>query len=92
MTKTWTTRDGKKMRVDAMSDSHLLNAIKCMERNAKRYYDEVTSDYPCFQGEMAQDYAEAQWDAVASGGWEGLLPEAYYWLEEERNKRGLKHD
>lgn len=73
-----------------MTDGHLLNALRLMERQAKQHYEDITSDYPCFQGEMAQECAESLWHAVAEGGWEELLHESYYWLDEERQKRGLK--
>ena len=32
-TKTWTTKDGRHLRFSQMSDSHLQNTIKMLERN-----------------------------------------------------------
>lgn len=32
-TKTWTTKDGRHLRFSQMSDSHLQNTIRMLERN-----------------------------------------------------------
>jgi hypothetical protein len=66
--RVWTTADGTKIPVEDMTDSHLENAIRHVERQAKRfinrwgadfYYAEIaTGWWP--QGEMAQYYLESE--------------------------------
>ena len=38
-TKIWTTKDGSRIRVCDMNDSHLCNAARMVLRNAQRYID-----------------------------------------------------
>lgn len=53
----WTMRDGSKIRVKDMADSHLINSLKMMRRNASKAISAVTSSMlalSCgFQGEEA---------------------------------------
>jgi|CXWL01.1.fsa_nt_gi hypothetical protein len=52
--KTWTKKDGTKIRIKDMDDGHLFNTIKMLERNAsvKAYYFALL---PEPNGEHAQD-------------------------------------
>ena len=43
-----------------MSDSHLINTIKFLERYAEQIA--LTTLPPLFNGEMAQFYADQEWD------------------------------
>lgn len=61
VTKVWTCKDGTRLRICDMTDSHLNNAIKFLERKASELRIEMP--YPSFQGEMAQFYAEREYDA-----------------------------
>lgn len=36
---TWTTKDGREIRVTEMTDAHLLNSIRMLERKAERDYE-----------------------------------------------------
>ena len=40
--KVWTMKDGKRIRVEKMSDTHLSNTIRLLERRASNH-DEVAS-------------------------------------------------
>ena len=55
---TWTTADGQTLEISKMTDSHVINTYNYL----KRKLDEDVRDFPCFQGEMAQYYAEAEYD------------------------------
>lgn len=57
----WVTKSNEKIKIKNLSISHLKNIVKYL----KKRYDAIESpmnDYPSFQGEMAQDYAEQQWN------------------------------
>ena len=55
-------RNGKKIRIKDMTDSHLLNTIAMLERMYNEERNVVLSSYPWFNREMAQYYAEKEWD------------------------------
>lgn len=63
-TKIWTCKDGTRLRICDMEDSHLDNAIRLIERMAEARTGElVTSGYQalgCLQGEMALDSIERE--------------------------------
>lgn len=69
MKPTWKTRDGREMPIAEMTLSHLENTIRFVERAYARWEDNqaATISPPCFNGEMAQYYAEREWlDAVTA--------------------------
>ena len=58
VTKKWTKRDGSKIRICDMDDSHIVNTIKMLQRNAKIDRD-LELEAACtvegtLNGEMAQ--------------------------------------
>jgi len=77
MNYTWTTRDGRKLDVDTITDvNHLRNIIKMMMRNEKRLLDAVNKSnnrrplllmnaddqYPTpMNGDMATFFNEESW-------------------------------
>ena len=87
VTKKWKTADGQKVRICDMTDSHLLNAIAWCER--KHLLTQQTMPYPTFQGEMAQYYAEQQYDALQEGGPEESFP-LYDDLCADADRRGIR--
>lgn len=63
----WKTKDGEIIKIKDMADSHLINSIKFIERNAERYVNGMKDFYlscPLPNGEMANDYFEQEFDEV----------------------------
>ena len=63
-TKLWTMKDGNKIRICDMGDSHLANTIKMIERMAEhKTQNAITLGYRVLcmmQGEMAQYHIEGE--------------------------------
>lgn len=87
----WMMRDGTRIKIKNMKDSHLLNTIKMMEdRVIPGMEDEISAGWQIYgfvQGEMAemcieQDLGRAEEDLFEA---QGKLSE----LKAEADKRGL---
>lgn len=86
--RLWKQKDGTKIRIKDMSDQHLLNTIKYLERKA----DEVARmvPYPQFNGEMAQFCAEQAWNSLQDNPTDNVLAGTIYDdLCEEYIRRGM---
>ena len=59
--KLWKCKDGTKIRIKDMTDSHLQNAVNMLLRIAGAKQSDALSFYPDFNGEMAQFLAENEW-------------------------------
>lgn len=72
VTKKWKMKDGTKIRICDMMDSHLANAIKMLERMTRRREGEMsTLGYQMLgvlQGEMAIDSVERDLDVLEEYG------------------------
>ncbi len=71
-TKIWQTKDGRKVRICDMTNSHLLNTIKYLEKQTQ--YAKAELSYPSFQGDMAQMCAENEWYAFQEAGPDDVYP------------------
>jgi hypothetical protein len=85
--KRWTTKDGTKIRIKDMTDEHLLNTIRFLDRKAQEIKDNTCP--PNFSGEMAQMCAEQAYDQLIEAETEDLFP-IYIDLAEEANRRKLE--
>lgn len=93
-TKQWTMRDGKKIRVCDMGNSHLVNTMLMLERNARHnLYVELTAAYQClnmFSGEMAQYSCESDIAYMEEHDpWEEFLPDIYDNMLKDCERRNI---
>ena len=58
----WITKNKQKIKIKDLSISHLGNIYKNLKNKFDSLEDPI-NNYPSFQGEMAQIYAEQQWNA-----------------------------
>lgn len=68
---TWTTADGRVLIIAEMDTDHLINAINFCRK--KHSVAALEIPYPSFQGEMAQYYAEAEWESLVSSSAEEAI-------------------
>ena len=91
-TKKWTTRDGTKVRIMDMMDSHLLNVYKMLMRvgQARKHNAEMAYLY-CGepQGEIAQLDFERELNSVLWSDWSDHAPEIWEDIHAEILHRGL---
>lgn len=84
----WIDKQGNKYLISKMSDSHLVNTIKMLERGAN--HQAANCYFPIFQGEMAQYLAEQAFDTMQEDPIEFFLSRTVYdKLLDEALKRGL---
>jgi len=71
-TKLWTTKDGRRIRICDMSDDHLDNTIKLLDRMAKAAESQtIVKGFKMLNilhGEMAIDSVEREIDRVMEYG------------------------
>lgn len=59
----WVTREGVYMRMSTMKYSHLCNTIRMVRRNwSVNRYRMSTPSFPMMNGDMAQMFAEQDWE------------------------------
>jgi len=89
-TKLWTMRDGKKIRICDMSDSHLINTIDMLERGAEsRMKADLDFYMNCEEpnGEMALVEFDRQFDSMLEVDIGDYLSDIYWDLQAELERR-----
>jgi hypothetical protein len=61
-----------------MDDSHLVNAMKLLERVNRAEYEMILDHPPSFQGELAQMYADWEYQRLLNDG-----PDPYLYANEQ---------
>ena len=85
-TKKWRTKEGIKIRIKDMDNNHLLNTIALIKRNVIKFQMNIPA--PCFQGEMADYFANQEYDRLVSADIGELIP-IYDDMIIEAKKRGI---
>jgi len=83
-TRIWVTKEGQRLRICDMTDSHLDNTITMFDRALGSLQRNLP--YPCFNGEMAQYYAEMEWDRLMESSPDEQWP-IYNNLVEDKHRR-----
>ncbi len=66
-TKLWTTKDGQRVRICDMADSHLVNTIRMLRRYHNALVLSAYSAANMMQGEMAQMCMDQEIDRLEDG-------------------------
>jgi len=94
VTKHWIMRNGKHIRICDMEDSHILRTIAMIQLKVwNNYHNSLRSGYSVLgmlQGEMAIDDVESGIATLEENGPEEYLPEIYFYLVEDAQRRKLE--
>lgn len=92
----WKTKSGQVLKIKDMTDSHLLNTIRFLERaGEKQMQQEIAAAWSCLsslQGEMATFYCEQDIDRLEETtleDWLNMTNPKYNRLVAEAEKRKL---
>jgi hypothetical protein len=93
-TKMWTTREGEKILVKDMTDLHIINTLRMLERMADRWRMNALADAYFFlgqvHGEMAELALERELEDIEENGIDpNKITPVYDTLVDEAIKRGL---
>lgn len=91
-TKLWTTKDGREICICEMSDSHLLNTIKLVQRAAEVKRINVMELYittPPPNGDMAQYCFDREFDNVLESTYLDYVPKIYRYLVLDAKRREI---
>lgn len=89
----WITKDNRKIAIKDMSNSHLLNAIALLQRNAERKRVSTSLFYTlCVEpsGDAAMDCFMQEQNNAWNSEWADYVPEIYWNMLEESSRRGLE--
>ena len=91
-TKTWTTKDGGRIRICDMGDTHLVNTINMLIRYAKAKHRATLADLECMacmiQGDIASYMIDQDIDRCTEASWQDFVPEIFWSLWKEAERRG----
>ena len=91
----WVMKDGQRIRPRKMTDSHLVNTLRFIQRLAEQERKIVLSFYlDCKgpSGDMACDLFDREAACVIEADWTDYVPSIFEALEAEAERRGLTWD
>jgi hypothetical protein len=86
MTKAWTTREGQKIPIDQLDDSHLLNCIKMIKRKHEETMNAGWQMIGTVSSDEAYDDVERELNALEDGP--HTISKSYTDLVAEARRRG----
>lgn len=81
----WTNKEGQEIPIENMDDTYLLNTIHFLTR---RHKEECDISFPVFNGEMAQYYAQQEYNRITGTKIYEMFP-VFNDLIREKTKRKL---
>jgi len=94
-TKLWKQKDGVKIRICDMTDSHLVNTLRLLQRFAEAERRKMVllaaQMAATLTGDMASYHAEQAQEQADSAIMEDYLPDVYLNLRMDASRRGLSH-
>jgi hypothetical protein len=88
----WKTKEGQRLRICDMKDSHLLNSIILLYRFTLAKMYETKKFYmgtPGPTADMAMMAFEQEFDHVMESTWEDYVPDKFNNLIKEAHRRGM---
>ena len=92
---TWTTRDGRVLRIVDMSDNHLINTIRMLRR---KYVAKLATTVAWYatctgpQGDMASVAFDQEFDRLAEDDWRSVADPMFWQLVAESKRRPAIRD
>jgi hypothetical protein len=87
-TEMWEVRDGTRVRISDMTPRHAENAYRLLLRQAESlaFRAVLLLPPPNFNGDMAQYYAEQEWEALT----DAMMQDPVAWLERQPLVKALR--
>jgi len=93
----WVTKDGQRLRIREIEDSHLVNILRLLRRNCEKRRKLAETQMFCGpgpRGDAACDAFDAELDQIMDGDWRQFIPRSraiqVQNLEDEAERRGLE--
>jgi len=95
MAKVWTTKDGRNIPIQDMTDQHLVNTLLYLRRTSVLHLAGLLAlmmTTPGPQGEAAQDCFDREFDVLLDSCWMDFAGQKFEHLVNEAEERGILPD